>query len=112
MPLTKKQERFAREYVVDQNAAQAAIRAGFAEGRAKQTGHDMLAKPDVAQLVEKLDAGKRDDLGIEARDALAEVQELLRDAKEKQPRIWKGEIFLTEEQIQEPGAIGLSLGDF
>jgi hypothetical protein len=41
----------------------------------------MLRKPEVAQLVKKLDGEKTDELGIEARDALAEVQELLRDAE-------------------------------
>jgi phage terminase small subunit len=89
--MNDKQRRFAEEYNVDHNATAAAIRAGYAEKAAKQTGHKLLQKPDVRQLVEKLDAKKRDGLGLEAEEALAEVQELLRDAKEKQPKIWKGE---------------------
>ena len=89
--MNDKQRRFAEEYQVDHNASKAAIRAGYAEKAAKQAGYKLLQKPEVLQYVKKLDAGKRDDLGIEARDALAVVQELLRDAKEKQPRIWKGE---------------------
>ena len=89
--MNAKQRRFAREYSVDHNATAAAIRAGYGEGRAKQTGHELLAKPEVAQLVAKLDAEKAESLGIEAEDALAEVLGLLEVAKQTQPKIWKGE---------------------
>jgi phage terminase small subunit len=86
-----KQKRFAEEYAVDHNATAAAIRAGYAEGRAKQTGSEMLAKPDVAQLVAKLDAEKADDLGLEAREALDRVVHAYERAIEEQPKIWKGQ---------------------
>ena len=56
--MNAKQRRFAQEYAVDHNATVAAIRAGYAEKAAKQTGHKLLQKPEVAQLVGKLDAEK------------------------------------------------------
>lgn len=65
--MNPKQERFAHEYVVDHNAAAAARRAGYSSNRAKQTGSRLLTLPDVAQLIEKLDAEKRDELGITAQ---------------------------------------------
>jgi phage terminase small subunit len=86
-----KQKRFAEEYSIDHNATAAAIRAGYAEGTARQQGSRLLAKPDVAQLVQKLDAEKRDELGLEAQAVIEELQELYRQARERQPRIWKGE---------------------
>lgn len=61
-----KHERFAREYVVDHNAAQAAVRAGYVPGRAKQTGYRLLRRPDIAQLVDRLDAEKSGELGVSA----------------------------------------------
>jgi hypothetical protein len=86
-----KQKRFAEEYVVDHNATAAATRAGYAERSAKQLGHRMLRKPDVAQLIAKLDAVKAGDLGLEARDALARVVYAWERAIEEQPKIWKGQ---------------------
>jgi phage terminase small subunit len=85
-----KQRRFAEEYSLDHNATAAAIRAGYAEGRARQTGSEMLAKPAVAQLIQKLDVAKRDELGLESQDALAKVLHAYERAIEEQPRIWKG----------------------
>lgn len=64
--MNPKQERFAHEYVIDQNGSAAAIRAGYSKTRAKRTAYDLLNKPDVAQLVAELQAEKRDELGITA----------------------------------------------
>ena len=47
--LTPKQQRFVEEYLIDLNATQAAIRAGYSEKTAKSVGHENLTKPDIAQ---------------------------------------------------------------
>jgi phage terminase small subunit len=51
--LTPKQERFVAEYLVDLNATQAAIRAGYSEKTAKVIGQENLTKPDVAEAIAK-----------------------------------------------------------
>lgn len=51
MALTAKQQRFVAEYLVDLNATQAAIRAGYAAKRADATGYENLRKPEVAAAV-------------------------------------------------------------
>ncbi|HWD14164.1 MAG TPA: terminase small subunit [Pseudochrobactrum sp.] len=51
MRLTTKQERFVTEYLVDLNATQAAIRAGYSEKTARQTGSENLSKPDIADAI-------------------------------------------------------------
>jgi phage terminase small subunit len=51
MPLTLKQERFINEYLIDLNATQAAIRAGYSEKTARSTGAENLTKPDIAAAV-------------------------------------------------------------
>ena len=51
--LTDKQRRFVEEYMVDFNATQAAIRAGYSKRSARQQGLDALAIPGVAQALAK-----------------------------------------------------------
>ena len=53
MKLSPKQERFVQEYLIDLNAAQAAIRAGYAAKTARVIGHENLKKPDIAAAIEK-----------------------------------------------------------
>ncbi len=49
--MTPKQERFVAEYLVDLNATQAAIRAGYSEKTAYSIGQENLKKPEVAEAV-------------------------------------------------------------
>ncbi|WP_239379212.1 terminase small subunit, partial [Pseudomonas aeruginosa] len=51
MALTDKQRRFVDEYLVDLNATQAAIRAGYSAKRADAIGHENLRKPEVAAFL-------------------------------------------------------------
>lgn len=52
MALTEKQELFVAEYLVDLNATQAAIRAGYSEKTAEVIGHENLRKPKIAAAIE------------------------------------------------------------
>src|SRR5271166_5161849 len=56
MKLTPKQARFVQEYLIDLNAAQAAIRAGYSAKTARVIGHENLTKPDIAAAIEKAKA--------------------------------------------------------
>ncbi len=49
--LTPKQQRFVDEYLVDLNATQAAIRAGYSKKTASEIGAENLTKPQVAEAV-------------------------------------------------------------
>ena len=66
--LTAKQERFVAEYLVDLNATQAAIRAGYSPRTAKQMGTENLAKPVLAAAIQKAMAerGKRTEIEADA----------------------------------------------
>lgn len=48
---TERAARFVEEYLVDLNAAQAAIRAGYSARSARQVGHDLLKRDDVAEAI-------------------------------------------------------------
>jgi phage terminase small subunit len=51
MALTDKQEMFSREYFIDLNATQAAIRAGYSERTARALGCENLAKPNIQNRI-------------------------------------------------------------
>lgn len=59
MPLTPKQQRFVDEYLVDLNATQAAIRAGYSANTARQIGQENLSKPDIAAAVQARSAARQ-----------------------------------------------------
>lgn len=49
--LTPKQERFIAEYLIDLNATQAAIRAGYSQKTAGSIGQENLKKPEIAAAI-------------------------------------------------------------
>ena len=53
MKLTPKQRSFIAEYVVDKNATQAAIRAGYSEKTADVQGPRLLGNVRVRELIDK-----------------------------------------------------------
>ncbi|MEG1523967.1 MAG: terminase small subunit [Clostridia bacterium] len=52
--LTPKQQQFVREYLIDFNATQAAIRAGYSAKTAKQIGAENLTKLDIQAEIQRL----------------------------------------------------------
>ncbi len=51
MSLTPKQARFVEEYLIDLNATQAAVRAGYSAKTANEQGAQLLAKLSIRQAV-------------------------------------------------------------
>lgn len=51
--LTAKQQRFCNEYLIDLNATQAAIRAGYSKKNADKTGPELLGKTEVKKYIEE-----------------------------------------------------------
>lgn len=56
MALNPKQDRFVQEYLIDLNATQAAVRAGYSKATAAQIGAENLTKPEIAEAIEKAQA--------------------------------------------------------
>lgn len=52
MALSNKQQAFVNEYLVDFNATQAAIRAGYSVKTARQIGSKLLTKVDISTVVQ------------------------------------------------------------
>ena len=53
MKLTAKQKRFVQEYLIDLNATQAAIRAGYSRKTAGVIGDENLKKPYIREAIEE-----------------------------------------------------------
>ena len=53
LKLTAKQQRFVEEYLIDLNATQAAIRAGYSEKTAAAIGAENLIKPNIAKATQE-----------------------------------------------------------
>lgn len=64
--MTPKQERFAREYLIDLNATQAAIRAGYSEHTAASQGERLLRNVEVRKFVDAAKADRARQAGIDA----------------------------------------------
>ncbi|MGP2449036.1 terminase small subunit [Pantoea stewartii subsp. indologenes] len=74
--LTDKQELFAREYLKDLNATQAAIRAGYSEKTANEQASRLLANVNVQNFVAELKAQRVEQTGIDAAYVLRRLVEI------------------------------------
>lgn len=74
--LTAKQEAFCREYLIDLNATQAAIRAGYSQKTARAIGARLLTNVDVQGAVQKAMQDRSEKTGITAARVLTEIGRL------------------------------------
>lgn len=74
--LTAKQQCFVEEYIVDLNATQAAIRAGYSKSTAAEIGFENLRKPQIAEAIAKLQADRSSRTQITADRVLTELAKL------------------------------------
>ena len=71
-PLTARRARFVSEYLVDLNATQAAIRAGYSRRTARQQGSRLLTNVDVKRAIAQAQQELRERHDIEADRVLSE----------------------------------------
>ena len=71
--MTAKQRRFVQEYLVDSNATQSAIRAGFSKRTAGIIGDQLLKKTLVAAEIQKLQEQISKKLGVDAEKVMSEL---------------------------------------
>ncbi len=74
--LTPKQQRFVEEYLIDLNATQAAIRAGYSEKTAKSIGQENLTKPDIQKAIEEAQNKRQEQTQIDAAYVLKRLVEI------------------------------------
>ena len=74
--MTKKQKRFVEEYLIDLNAAQAAIRAGYSPKAAYSIGSENLRKPEIRACIEKAMAERSKRTGINQDRIIMELAKI------------------------------------
>ena len=72
--LLPKQASFVREYLIDGNATQAAIRAGYSAKTARRIGQENLTKPDIASFL-----AQKQVIVVQRQEERLEAMELTED---------------------------------
>lgn len=112
--LTDKQQKFVEEYLLDLNATQAAVRAGYSEKTASETGYENLSKPQIANAIAEAKKERSERTRIDAdwlltrlaAEAEADVADLydengnLKDVHEW-PEIWRKGLVAGVESVRE-----------
>lgn len=75
--MTPKQKRFCDEYLVDLNATQAAIRAGYSKKTARQIGEQNLSKLVIRSYIDARMAEKESSLIASQEDVLKTLSNIL-----------------------------------
>ena len=73
MALTAKQERFVEEYLVDLNATQAAIRAGYSKKTAYSMGQRLLKNVEVSKAIAKATVARTKRVEVDQDYVIASV---------------------------------------
>lgn len=74
--LTKKQKMFVEEYLIDLNATQAAIRAGYSPDTAAEIGRQNLIKLEIKNSIDKAIAERSKRTGVNADRVVRELAKI------------------------------------
>lgn len=76
--MTAKQRRFCDEYLIDLNATQAAIRAGYSKKTAYSIGNENLNKPEIDRYIKKRMEEKEAELIADQDEVLKYLTSVIR----------------------------------
>ena len=79
--LTPKQQLFIKESLIDLNATQSAIRAGYSKKNADKIGSELLGKTRIKEAIEKSLTKRTDKLDITAEYVLNSLKEVAEASK-------------------------------
>jgi len=83
--LEPKQESFCAEYMIDLNATQAAIRAGYSKNSARQIGSENLSKPAIADRIAELQAERGAKTELDAEWVLKRLKRIHDRCMQEEP---------------------------
>ena len=81
--LTPKQAAFVREYMIDLNATQAAIRAGYSEKTANRIGAENLSKPVIQEAIQQRHKAAEEKCAVTVEWILSEIAKIAQDEEVK-----------------------------
>lgn len=88
--LTAKQQRFCDEYLIDLNATQAAIRAGYSEKTARQIGTENLSKPSIREYIDERMAEMEARLVADSKEVMRYLTSVLRGQSQSEIVVIEG----------------------
>ena len=103
--MTDKQKRFCDEYLVDFNATQAAIRAGYSNKTAYSIGDENLRKPELKKYIDERIAEKQSQLIATQDEVLRYLTSVLRGEQKEQT------LRMADIGVQEVAEINTSTKD-
>ena len=104
MGLNKKQRMFLNEYLMDFNATQAAIRAGYSEKTAYSMGSRLLKNVEIEQGIQK----RLDEAKMSADDVLLALAEIANASVDDVMDIESGKkVSLNFQKAKDQGKLGL-----
>lgn len=81
MMLTRKQQCFVNEYLLDMNATQAAIRSGYSKKTSKQIGTENLSKPAISAAIMAAMQCRSDKARVDSDWVLSNAVGLYRESR-------------------------------
>jgi phage terminase small subunit len=115
MKLTAKQQAFIKEYLIDLNSTQAAIRAGYSENTAKEIGYENLTKPHIKEAIDKAINKRSEKLQITAEYVLNKLKDITDNNEEKTADRLKGlellgrHLKLFTDKLEHSGETGVKI---
>lgn len=89
--MTAKQKRFCQEYLIDLNATQAAIRAGYSEKTAYSMGQQLLKKLETKKYIEQQLKQIKTEKIADAQEVLEYLTSVMRGEQKEQVALLTGE---------------------
>jgi len=83
--LTDKQEQFCQEYLIDLNATQAAIRAGYSEKTANEQGARLLANVSIQARLKELQDARQQRVQVDQDYVLKTILDTIERCKQAEP---------------------------
>lgn len=72
---------FCKEYLIDLNATQACIRAGYSEKTARSVGCENLTKPNIQKEIQRLKSIREKKIGLTAEKVLKDIERVREKAE-------------------------------
>ncbi|MBK6089645.1 terminase small subunit [Ruminococcus difficilis] len=82
--MTEKQKRFVDEYLIDLNATQAAIRAGYSKDTARAIGAENLTKPYIQQAIKERIEQLHNERSADAQEIIEYLTSVMRGESESE----------------------------
>ena len=124
MKLTAKQEKFCLEYLIDLNATQSAIRAGYSTKTAYIIGHENLKKPNIETRISQLqqETQNRTEITIDrvikelAKLAFVKINDLYQDGELIRPEMLDDDIASSiqsfKNRVEMIGDVSYSIDEY